>query len=48
MDNKVSSKGISSSDFDKDFTSTDYENLVLRLKNIKESIILLEKEFIEE
>ena len=45
MDNNFSSKEkeIVSSAFDTDMLSDDYENLINRLKSIKESITLLEK-----
>ena len=43
MDNKEIPKEISSSVFDKDISLHDYEYLIFRLKSIKESITLLEK-----
>ena len=43
MDNKEVENDILNEDFDKDFQSNDYKFLVQKLKNIKESIHLLDK-----
>ena len=43
MNNKEPLKEISSSAFDKEIFSNDYQYLILRLRSIKESITLLEK-----
>ena len=43
MDNKGLPKEILRSDFNKDTFPNDYENLICKLKSIKESITLLEK-----
>ena len=47
MDNKEQGKEIQSLEFDKNNNSNDYKFLVKKLKNIKESINLLEKNFLE-
>ena len=46
MDKNETSKELFNSQIDKDPPSNDYEYLVLRLKSIKESIALLEKNFL--
>ena len=46
MDNKEQEKDISSLEFDKGKTQNDYKFLVQKLKNIKEIITLLEKNFL--
>ena len=47
MDNKEQEKDISSLEFDKGKTRNDYKFLVQKLKNIKESITLLENKFLQ-
>ena len=47
MDNKEQSKDIPSLEFDKDNKTDDYQYLLRKLKNIKKSISLLEKSFLE-
>ena len=46
MDNKKQTKDISSLEFDKGKTQTDFKFLVQKLKNIKEIITLLENKFL--
>ena len=46
MDNKEEGKDISSSEFDKDKQPYDYKFLVQKLKSIKETINLLDKNFL--
>tara|TARA_B100001057_G_scaffold311702_1_gene311731 strand:- start:87 stop:239 length:153 start_codon:yes stop_codon:yes gene_type:complete len=47
MENKDQEKDISSLEFEKGMTHNDYQFLVQKLKNIKENINLLEKNFLE-
>ena len=46
MNKKELPKEISSSDFDEDIFPNDYEDLISKLKSIKESIIFLEKKLL--
>ena len=48
MENKEPSKELGNLEFDKDNLSNDYQFLVLKLKNIKENITLLEKNFLKQ
>ena len=47
MNNKEQQKKISSLEFGKENQSNDYKFLINKLKTIKESIILLEKNFLQ-
>tara|TARA_B100000941_G_scaffold76451_1_gene52124 strand:+ start:58 stop:204 length:147 start_codon:yes stop_codon:yes gene_type:complete len=47
MNNKEQTKKISSLEFEKENQSNDYKFLIHKLKTIKESINLLEKNFLQ-
>ena len=47
MNNKEQSQKISSLEFEKENQSNDYKFLIHKLKTIKESITLLEKNFLQ-
>ena len=47
MNNKEQTKKISNLEFEKENQSNDYKFLIHKLKTIKESITLLEKNFLQ-
>ena len=47
MNNKEKENGIESKDFDRDRNSNDYLFLVQKLKDIKKTINILEKNFLD-